>query len=59
MQLRSCMAVAVAVAVASSDSSDGTPSLETSICHGWGLKKTKKKKKKIAETKKYYENTIG
>ena len=41
------MAVAVAVtgAVTGSYSSDLTPSLGTSMCHGCGPKKTKKKKK--------------
>ena len=39
--LRSC--VAVAVAVAGSHSSNSTPNLGTSICHGGGPKKTKKK----------------
>ena len=38
--LRSC--VAVAVVQASSCNSDSTPSLETSICHGYGPKKKKK-----------------
>ena len=38
--------MAVAVAVAGGYSSDLNPSLETSICHGYGPKKTKKKKKK-------------
>ena len=41
MQLGSC--VAVAVVQASSYSSDLTPSLGTSICHGCGPKKTRKK----------------
>ena len=39
--------VAVAVLQASSYSSNSTPCLETSICCGYGPKKTKKKKKKI------------
>ena len=34
--------VAVAVAEASSYSFDSTPSLRTSICHGYGPKKDKK-----------------
>ena len=34
--------VAVAVAVAGSYSSDSTPSLGTSICHGCGPEETKK-----------------
>ena len=38
--------VAVALGLASSYSSDWTPSLETSVCCGYGPKKTKKKKKK-------------
>jgi len=42
MQLGS--GVAVAVAQAGSCSSDLTPSLGTSICHGCGPKKTEKKK---------------
>ena len=46
-RLRSGMAVAVAVAVAGSCSSNWTPSLGTSICHGCGPKKKKKKKKKM------------
>ena len=44
MCLRSC--VAVAVVSASSYSSISTPSLGTSICHGYG---PKKKKKRILE----------
>ena len=40
MQLGSC--VAMAVAQASSYSSDSTPSLGTSICHGFGPKEQKK-----------------
>ena len=39
MQLRSCIAMAVAVAQVSSYSSDPTPGLWTSICHGRGPKK--------------------
>ena len=42
MRLRSLFAVAVAVA--SNYSPDLTLSLGTSICHGFGPKKTKKKK---------------
>ena len=38
--------IAVAVVYAGSCGSDGTSSLETSICHGYGTKKLKKKKKK-------------
>ena len=38
--------VAAAVAQAGSCSSDSTPNLGTSICHGCGSKKPKKKKKK-------------
>ena len=38
--------VAVAVAMDGSCSSDSTPSLGTSICHGCSLKKQKKKRKK-------------
>ena len=41
MQLRCC--VAVAVVLAGSCSSDSTPSLGTSICHGCGPKKRKKR----------------
>ena len=44
-QLGSCVAVAVAVVKAGSCRSDSTPSLGTSICHGRGPKKTKKRKK--------------
>ena len=44
----------VAVALAGSYSSDSTPSLETSICHGCGLKKQKKKKKKKKEKGRLY-----
>ena len=36
----------VAVVRAGSYSSDSTPSLGTSMCHGYGPQKTKKKKKK-------------
>ena len=39
--------VAVALAQAGGYSSDKIPSLGTSICHGCGPKRTKKKKKKI------------
>ena len=45
MQLRS--GVAVAGMYASSYSSDWTPSLGTSICHGCDLKRQKKKKRAI------------
>ena len=45
--LRSC--IAVAVAWAGSNNSDWTPSLGTSICRGYSLKKTKDKKKKEIE----------
>ena len=41
MQLES--GVAMAMAQADSYSSDLTPSLGTSICHGWGPKKQQKK----------------
>ena len=44
--------MAVAVDVASSGSSDLTPSLGTSMCHGCGPKKTKKKKKKKKKERK-------
>ena len=44
--------VAVAVVLTSSNSSDLTPSLRTSICHECGHKKQKKKKKKKKERKK-------
>ena len=37
--------VAVAVGEAIGYSSDWTPSLETSICHGYGPKKTEKQNK--------------
>jgi len=37
--------VAVAVVYASGYSSNSTPGLETSICHGYGPKKTKKERK--------------
>ena len=47
MQLGSC--IAVAVVQAGSCSSDLTPSLGTSIGHGYGPKKKKKKKKKRKE----------
>ena len=47
-------AVAVAVAQAGSCSSDSTPSLGTSICCGWGPKKTKKNKK----TKNYMKRNV-
>ena len=43
MQLGS--GIAVAVARASDCSSDSTPSLGTSMCHGVALKKTKRKEK--------------
>ena len=52
MRLGSRVAVAVAVVQASGYSSDSTPSLGTSICHGRGPrkgKKTKKEKKKKKE----------
>ena len=47
MQLGSCIAVAVAVAVAvaGSCSSDLTPSLGTSMCHGAALKSKKQTNK--------------
>ena len=46
MWLGSCIAVAVTVAKAGSCGSDLPPSLGISMCHRYGLKKTKKKKKK-------------
>ena len=45
--------VAVAVPVASSYCYDSSPSLGTSICHGYGPKKAKKEKKKEKKRKKY------
>ena len=50
IQLGSC--VAVAVVEACNYSSDWTPSLETSICHGCGPKRQKGKKKKKEEKKR-------
>ena len=50
IQLRSC--VAMAVAKASSCTSNSTPSLGTSICHGYSSKKTEKKKKKKERERK-------
>ena len=47
MMLRS--GIAVAVVQASSHSSDSTPSLETSISHGWGPKKTPPPQKKSSQ----------
>ena len=44
-QTRLGSGIAVAMVQASSYSSDSTPSLRISICHGCGPKKTKKKKK--------------
>ena len=44
MQLRSCLAVAVRQP--SNCSSDSTPSLGTSVCHGCGPRNQKKKRKK-------------
>ena len=38
----------MAVVEASSCGSDSTPSLGTSICHGWGPKKTRKKIKNVS-----------
>ena len=45
MLLGSGVAVAVAVAQAGSYTSSSTPSLGTSICHGYGPRKTKRKKR--------------
>ena len=45
LQTRLGSGIAVAVAVASSNSSYSIPSLGTSICHGFGPKRTKDKKK--------------
>ena len=50
-QMRLASRVAVAVAYASNYSSDSTPGLGTSICHGRGPKKQKKKKEKHAGNK--------
>ena len=44
--MRLGFSIAVAGAKAGSCSSDSTPSLGTSICHGGGPKKKKRKKKK-------------
>ena len=43
--------IAVALVQAGSNSSDQTPSLGTSICHGCGPKKTKDKKKRSTNNK--------
>ena len=56
MWLRS--GVAMAVAYARSCSSDLTPSLGTSICFGYGFKKTKKEKKKKGGVKTLIEIEI-
>ena len=48
MQMWLGSGIAVSVAWAGSHSSDWTPSLGTSICHRHGPKKTKKKKKALA-----------
>ena len=47
--------VAVAVVKAGSYVSDWTPSLGTSICHGWSPKKPKTKKKKKRKERKERE----
>ena len=48
--LGSDIAAAVAVVLAGSCSSNWTPSLGTSICHGYGLKKLKKKERERGKT---------
>ena len=50
-RLRSSAAVAVAVSVATNYSSDSTPNLGTSICHGVALARQKRKEKKKANTR--------
>ena len=50
MQLEFC--VAVAVVLASGYSSDWTPSLGTSMCRGYGLRKDKEKNKKERKNEK-------
>ena len=56
-QLGSCMAVAVVQA--GSCSSDSTPSLGTSVCHGCGPKKIKKKKEDTSPDFREFSSCCG